>query len=254
MRGLLIVLALFAGTATARTIHWPDVHVIARLDARGRLHVHEEQRTVFDGDWIGGERVFRLRGDQSVTIDRMLRLDHRGREIDLQRGELDRVDRYELLDGHILRWRNRLATDPPFENRGITCVVEYTIENAVTRLSSDSARLDYDFLAANRKGTVENFTLRLTFEPAWDAREVNFRRGPIPPGRTAIVAQEIGWLGEGRMPATGIAPSSLALVIALLLGGIASFLILRVRRRTHRAFPVSISSPPVRRAGEGELE
>lgn len=224
MRRLIVALLFVAASATARTIHWPEVNVTARLDAEGRLHVREEQRTVFDGDWNGGERTFNLRDKQTLEIERVLR-----DGTPLTRGDLKQVDHYEL-SGSELRWRSRLPKDPPFENREITYTIEYVITNVLTRISDDSARLDHDFLTENREGEVTHFTLELTFAPEWKARAVSMDRGPIPPGQTVIVTQDLTWTGSAEMPAERPLPRWAGILIAMiLLGGIVGLVFLFFR-------------------------
>ena len=63
-----LVLSAFAACcavpAHARTLYWRALDVTANIDADGRLHVVERHSMVFDGDWNGGERQFRVRGAQ----------------------------------------------------------------------------------------------------------------------------------------------------------------------------------------------
>src|SRR5450830_1058019 len=72
-------IALFAlaaaGSAGARTLHWRSIEVQASLDADGLLHVLERQNIVFDGDWNGGERSFRLEPGQQLTLAGITRID-----------------------------------------------------------------------------------------------------------------------------------------------------------------------------------
>ena len=101
-----LVLSLFiAGTANAKSLYWPLIHVDAHLDADGRMHVVETQTFVFDGDWNGGERVFRVGSNQSLDFEKLTRVDRDGTETQLIMAPLDKVDHYQLMDGPRLRLR-----------------------------------------------------------------------------------------------------------------------------------------------------
>ena len=68
---LAVWVALLALPAAARELHWRELAVTARLDAEGRLHVSELHRMVFTGDYNGGERSFRVQGDQALELEGM---------------------------------------------------------------------------------------------------------------------------------------------------------------------------------------
>ena len=91
--GLAVALALLwtGAGANAKELHWRAIEVAARLESDGTLAVSEVQRMVFTGDWNGGERKFRLGAGQTLTLDRMVRLQpgsDTGTE--LRRGSLER--------------------------------------------------------------------------------------------------------------------------------------------------------------------
>ncbi|HSN68668.1 MAG TPA: DUF2207 domain-containing protein, partial [Thermoanaerobaculia bacterium] len=75
-RVALLLCVLFAPALLAqRSLSWSSVDVEAKLDADGRLHVRERQVYVFDGDWNGGERTFRLEPGQELEFHSMARID-----------------------------------------------------------------------------------------------------------------------------------------------------------------------------------
>src|SRR5262245_24446294 len=91
---LLLPLAA-AAPQDGRSLFWRAVDVTARLDADGRLHVAERQTMVFNGDWNGGERRFRLELGQEFDFEGMERVDpDTGRTVSLSRGDLSAVDQY----------------------------------------------------------------------------------------------------------------------------------------------------------------
>jgi len=65
---LLVFLLTPAGLLAQKSLHWRRLDVAARLDANGVLHVAERQAIVFNGDWNGGERTFRLEPGQSLRV------------------------------------------------------------------------------------------------------------------------------------------------------------------------------------------
>src|SRR5688500_11756531 len=96
------------------------MHVEARLDANGRLHIIERQAMVFTGDWNGGERIFRVGLGQDLKLHGLSRQDAvAGERVALRQGDLSRVDNYDWTDSRTLRWRSRLPSDLPFEAREI---------------------------------------------------------------------------------------------------------------------------------------
>src|SRR5438046_1891905 len=94
--GLLAIVA--AASAGARTLHWRSIEVKARLDGNGLLHVSERQNMVFDGEWNGGERKFRIEPGQELKLAGMSRIDpDSGERAALSEGSLSSVDRYEFV-------------------------------------------------------------------------------------------------------------------------------------------------------------
>ncbi len=196
---LLLVLFSAAVPAQARSLHWQDITVRARLDGRGTLHVREIQTMVFTGSWNGGERRFNVRPGQHLRVKGLFRRDPAtGRDIALVHGNLDRVDHWAWAKHHVLRWRSRLPSDPPFRNTAITYTIDYTIENI---LVSRQGRflLSHDFCFPDRPGVVRNFTLDLNLDPVWKGRDGNLlhhQAHDIPPGRGMVLTRVLDYTGS----------------------------------------------------------
>ncbi len=148
-RALLLLLALaFAAPAAAKSLYWRSLDVTARLDAAGQLRVRERQTMVFDGDWNGGERRFDVRQGQTLDINGVTRIEG-SKEVPLAEGNLSDVDHYAMNE-KVLRWRSRLPSDPPFENREIVYVIDYTLGGILNELGDNEYELDHD-LVVNRR-------------------------------------------------------------------------------------------------------
>ena len=131
-------------------LHWRSIEVRATLDGDGLLHVLERQNIVFDGDWNGGERRFRLRPGQQLTLAGVTRIDpETGAKTQLADGSLSQVDAYSFVDSKTLRWRSRLPSDPPFSNREIDYVLDYTLSGILEKRGG-TYRLDHDFVFPER--------------------------------------------------------------------------------------------------------
>src|SRR5690349_1701064 len=115
MRHALFVCLVLLGSlrAEARDLHWRELAVRAELQNDGTLRITERQAMVFNGDWNGGERIFRVERHQALTVHGMTRIDADGTAHDLVNGDLGTVDHY-FLDGNLLRWRSRAPNDPEF--------------------------------------------------------------------------------------------------------------------------------------------
>lgn len=50
---------------SARSLKWKSLDVEAKLEKSGQLYIRERHAMVFDGDWNGGKRVFRVEPGQS---------------------------------------------------------------------------------------------------------------------------------------------------------------------------------------------
>ncbi|MGH9457382.1 MAG: hypothetical protein ACRD2J_07045, partial [Thermoanaerobaculia bacterium] len=195
-----VVAALLLTTpAAARSLYWNEVGVEAHLDAEGRLRVRETQRMVFDGDWNGGERIFRLEPGQELELHGIARIDDEtGALVPLRSGDLSDVDEFAFTDSKTLRWRSRLPSDPPFDAREIAYVLDYSLEN-ILQTRGDAYLLDHAFLFPDRDGIVKRFTLDLRFDDAWRAEEnpVHREQTNVPPGESAVVTVPLEYTGAG---------------------------------------------------------
>ncbi len=205
MRKVIAAAALAAALLVApdlraqRSLRWTSVEVDARLEADGRLRVQERQSYVFDGDWNGGERTFRLESGQELELHSVSRVDPTtGAEMPLERGGLERVDQYDFTDSKTLRWRSRLPEDPPFEGERITYVLDYTLANILVR-RGEGYLLDHEFLFSDRAGPIERFTLDLDIDEAWRADEPKVHREitDVGPGEKALVRIPLEYVGVG---------------------------------------------------------
>ena len=125
---------------------------------------------VFDGDWNGGERMFRVDPGEELELHSITRVDDTGAEHRLQEdSSLSQVDQYGWADSHHVRWRVRDPSDPPLQNRELTYVLDYTLRNILVRHRDGTFELDHNFAFANRPGDIERFSLRLELDPAWKA-------------------------------------------------------------------------------------
>ena len=204
-----LAVTLYAPALHARTLHWSSIDVTANLEADGRLHVTEREAMVFDGDWNGGERRFRLLGSQRIDLLAMRKIDAaNGAVVPLRRGNLDSVDDYAFTDGATLRWRSRRPSDPPFANTTLVYELEYLLSN-VLRRDGDAYVLDHDFAFPDRDGAIDAFSLVLTLDPAWSALDASsplrLTKTRMPPGTSAVVTLTLAYIGAGA-PASVAAP------------------------------------------------
>jgi hypothetical protein len=239
----ILLLLLLAAPALAKTLHWKAIDVDARLDRDGNLHVVERQQIVFDGDWNGGERDFNTSGRQSVDVERIVRIDGTT-EVPLTRGELDAVDRWDFAESDVIRWRSRLATDPPFANRELTYVLQYVYRDILIGGEGEGKtfRLDHDFGMPESEGRIERFTLRLSFDPIWGAAPVSIAETNLAAGSSVPVTRDLTYRGDG-WPAGIERPIAIwipLLVAMLFLVAIAALIysFLRGERATGRFDPV----------------
>ncbi len=243
------VFAFLGAHVSARTLHWRSLEVQATLDGDGVLHVLERQNIVFDGDWNGGERRFRLEPGQQLTLASVTRIDpETGAKTPLADGNLSQVDAYSFVDSKTLRWRSRLASDPPFSNREIDYVLDYTLSGILEKRGG-GYRLDHNFVFPERDGPIEHFTLDLALDPSWKATPAlpgHWEAGPLPPGRGFVVSASL-------QSSRSVAPSAIRTVplladrrlamlligFALLVFGVHYWLHDRARGRFAPLLPVS---------------
>lgn len=194
----ILLLLLLATPAFAKSLHWTSIDVEARLDRDGNLHVVERQQMVFDGDWNGGERDFNLRARQDVGVHRIVRIDGTS-EVPLTQGSLEEVDHWDFASSGVVRWRSRRPSDPPFRNRELTYVLDYTYRNILVPGEGRQFHLSHDFGLPVRSGPVERFTLRLTFDPIWAEDEpIVIARADLPPGEGIPVTRTLTYGGTGE--------------------------------------------------------
>jgi len=207
-----------------KSLYWQAIDVTARLDADGRIHVAERQEIVFNGDWNGGERTFRIRGGQQLDFQRLTRIDpETGIARELARGNLDEVDHYDWSgDGTTLRWRSRLPTDPPFGNTTQIYVLEYTLSNILVQ-KDGSYLLDHDFAFPDRSWPILSFSLDLRIDPAWEVQNpspIRLTRGRLEPGESVVVTIPLRYARAGRPAGVEFgAPAGTRSFLSLLLFG-----------------------------------
>ncbi|MGZ7039058.1 MAG: hypothetical protein ACXVJO_12875, partial [Thermoanaerobaculia bacterium] len=216
MRRLLLLLAtLAAAPAFGRSLYWDSLDVTAQLDNAGALHIRERQAYVFDGDWNGGERTFRLRLNQQLDLHGISRIDENGREVPLDRGDLSEVDHYGFTSPAVVRWRSRLPSDPPFQNTAITYVLDYTLSNVLLSEGGGRYRLDHDFAFPDRQGVIKTYTLDLTFDPAWNEPATHLNQRTLGPGESVVVTRELTFHGANAPNAISLTPAWVGPVSAL---------------------------------------
>jgi uncharacterized membrane protein YgcG len=224
---------LLAQAAHARTLHWSALDVVAELDADGRLHVNERHAMVFDGDWNGGERRFRLLGSQRLEGIRVRRIDAAtGAAVPLRPGDLDDVDHFAFTDRTTLRWRSRRPSDPPFQSTTLVYEVEYVLSNLL-RKDGSAYVLDHDFAFPDRDGVIERFSLSLDIDPAWTppagvSSPLHVELPGLAPGASYVVTLPLRY-AAGAIPAGVRAPTSPLWPVAAA-SALLAFAVLRVRR------------------------
>ncbi len=215
-----LFLTLIVSPAFAKSLHWRSFDVTAKLDADGRLHVREQQSMVFDGDWNGGERRFNIRPGQSLDFERIVRVEN-GRDIPLTRGDLSQVDHWDFVgNDHLVRWRSRLPSDPPFQSRELTYALEYVLSNILVQ-TSRGAHLHHDFAFSDRAGVIENFSLHLDIDPVWRGltSPLEIHKHNLVPGESVIEDADLVYSGSGHPAAVhvGTSPAHAAMIVVLLL-------------------------------------
>jgi uncharacterized membrane protein YgcG len=224
---LLVVFGASGASAQGRMLRWSRLAVTAHLDADGRLHVEERHSIVFDGDWNGGERVFRSSLENELHLDRLSRIDESGAVPLRKNKELSAIDDYGWTGSETLRWRSRLPSDPPFEGREITYVIEYTYSKILIP-ESDWYQLDHNFGLPDLEWPIDAYSVDLSLDPIWqplDRVPSHITRVNLPRGQSVTVTARLRHAGA-TLPA-GVnfgAPAWLRYaLLALLLGGAGFF-------------------------------
>ncbi|HSL81941.1 MAG TPA: hypothetical protein VLF66_04145, partial [Thermoanaerobaculia bacterium] len=209
----------------------------AEVEAGGALHVAERHTMVFDGDWNGGERSFRLGPGQGIDLLAVTRIDpETGKRRRVRPGSLGRVDEYAWTDATTLRWRSRSPSDPPFEDQAITYVLEYRLTGVLRPRGDDLYLLDHDFAFPDRAGTIERFRLDLSVDPAFepvDEVPTGIELTYLVPGEGVVRTVRLRYLPEGRPAAARPGPLPLALRVAVFLAALAAmaWMVADLRRR-----------------------
>lgn len=241
-----------------RTLHWREIDVSARLDADGRLHVAERQTMVFDGEWNGGERSFRLETGQRIRLHGVTRFDPAtGAGTPLVQGDLTAVDEISWADRSTLRWRSRLPGDPPFRNHEMIYELVYEVWPVLAQAADGEWRMRHDFLFADRDGVLEHFDLELEIDPAWagaDAPIVRRSASQVEPGRGYTLDLGVRYVGAGapsavprpapKLVRASVAAGALLLPLVLVAG---------LRRRERELDRVAPATPPAE-VDEGWLD
>ena len=200
-RCLVFILPLMLSTAAhARSLYWEDMQVQAQLRSDGSLHVIERQHYVFDGNWNGGERRFKVAWGQHLSLVRVSRIDPDTQaRFDLTAGDVNRVDHYKLKD-NILRWRSRLPQDPPFHNTHLVYELEY-IYTGILKAENETYLLNHDFAFRDRPGEFKHYSLTLDIDPAWRVLttpfSTNVEETHLPPGVGVVLQARLQYQGVG---------------------------------------------------------
>ena len=177
---------------------------------------------VFDGDWNGGERVFRVDPDEELELRSITRLDPAtGDEHRLvEDSSLSEVDRYGWSGRNQLRWRVRNPSDPPLQNRELTYVLDYTLRDILVRGRDGTYVLSHDFAFPDRPGDIERFSLRLDLDPAWTtsaATRLTVSGVRLPPGASHVVRLPLTHQGTAPPTSLSSGPSPLAGIVRVAL-------------------------------------
>lgn len=195
---LLIALPFIAG-AQERSLHWEALEVRARLEADGRLRITERHAIVFDGAWNGGERRFRIAPGQNLEFGGIARVES-GIPRLLRAGSVSHLalDQYAFFETHLLRWRSRRPSDPPFRDRTIVYDISYALTGVVYR-EGETFLLEHDFAFPERDGRIESFSLDLEIDPAWSVEQplaMPVTLGALEPGESHVVSIRMGRASE----------------------------------------------------------
>ena len=232
---LVLFFAASVWAADSHTLRWSRLAVTAHLDADGKLHDQERHSIIFNGDWNGGERIFRSSLENVLELERISRIDASGRAIPLRYDKsLAHVDDYAWSDSNTLRWRSRLPSDPPFHNQEITYVIEYT-DAKILIPSNGSYLLDHNFGMPDLKWPIDNYSLDLSLDPVWqplDSVPTHITRSNQPRGENVTVTAHLRHTGAAQPAAVNLGtPASLRYaLLAVLLAGAAFFVLLFLRR------------------------
>ena len=240
----LLALSVVDGLAEDKRLDWRRLDVAATLDRDGRLHVVETHAMLFNGDWNGGERRFRVRLGEELHLKSLTRIDSRGATHPLRAGDLSAVDQYTWHDANTLRWRSRIPSAPPFANQEIIYGIEYSLKNILTPLG-DQYILNHDFAFPERSGVIERYTLRLQLDPVWLSSvkvPLSIERSHLVPGSGVVVRLPLRFSGAAPPVAVLVGtPLAVRVVIAILFLAIVAMLtrsFYNAERKTGRFDPM----------------
>jgi uncharacterized membrane protein YgcG len=225
--GVFGVFGASSASAQPRTLRWTRLAVTAHLDADGRLHVQERHAIVFDGDWNGGERRFRGSLEDVLHLGRISRIDESGELVPLHEDKsLAGVDAYAWTDSTTLRWRSRLPSDPPFQHREITYVLDYT--DSYILIPADGAYLlDHNFGLPDLEWPIDAHSVDLSLDPVWHPLDIfpsHLERFRQPRGDNVTVTARLGRTGATLPAAVNFgAPQWLRYALLALLLAVSGF-------------------------------
>jgi hypothetical protein len=235
MRRAFFLCIVIIGTShlDARDLHWRELIVRAELQNDGTLRVAERQVIVFNGDWNGGERTFRVEPYQQLTVHGMTRTDADGTAHPLVDGDVENVDHFQLMGGNVLRWRSRAPGDPAFDHTEIVYTIDYSLEHVLVPSvipGSQDYELRHDFAFADREGNIADFSLDLALAADWSSpagRTIHRRAAQLLPGENVVLTVPLkfeGTVAPAAMPypiklGKQLKPGVLPLVLMLPLVG-----------------------------------
>jgi uncharacterized membrane protein YgcG len=226
-----IVTTPITAGAQARTLSWPEIQVVAHLDADGQLQVRERQVMRFSGAWNGGERRFDVQFGQRFSFERLVRVDSlTGSAVPMVEGDVDQVDHFEWFEGQTLRWRSRLPDAPPFAETLLTYELSFSYRDILEPDGEGRYRLSHDFAFSDREGDIDRFTLVLTVDSAWrpDAGFTGrYDATTLTPGNGFVVTVPLVRIASTPPAAvrTGAAASVRLLILGGVIGGLAVILL-----------------------------
>lgn len=230
-----ILTAPLEAGAQSRTLSWPEIVVVAHLDADGQLQVRERQVMRFSGDWNGGERRFDVRFGQRFTFERMVRLDSvSGVAVPMIEGDVDEVDHFDWFEGQTLRWRSRMPDAPYFAGTNLTYELSYSYRDILEPDGDGRYRLSHDFAFSDRKGDIDKFSLTLMVDSAWrtdDGFTGRYDATALTPGNGYVVTLPLIRIASAPPAAVRFgAPKSVRLLIlGGLMGGLVVILLALLR-------------------------
>ena len=233
MKALVAALLLAATAAYAgdKNLRWKRLDVTAYLDADGRMHVQERQSIVFNGDWNGGERTFRSSLENEIRLNEIARIES-GKSIPLHSDQkLRAVDTYTWANNNTLRWRSRLPSDPPFDNREITYVLDY-VDSYILDPRGGSYVLDHNFGLPDLQWPIDEYSLVFSMDPVWQpSAPQHIVRTNLPRGQNETITATLRYAGAGAPRAVNMGtPAALrSLMLAGLIAALALFAMLFIR-------------------------